>query len=88
MQPQPHGYHAAVVERVSPGSLYPVRLDGQRERPDPASRFQPQGVHGPSQVDRHPSFSWHDHGWTGGPTLADLVLYELHVGTFTSEGTL
>ncbi|MBI3326073.1 MAG: malto-oligosyltrehalose trehalohydrolase [Nitrospinae bacterium] len=79
------GYHQAVVEGVEPGSLYVYRWEGQRERPDPASRFQPQGIHGPSQV-LDPHFPWEDHSWFGLP-LPDYIIYELHVGTFTTEGT-
>jgi len=79
------GHHHAVVDGVEPGDLYLYRLDEGRERPDPASRFQPQGVHGPSQVvGLH--FNWEDAGWLGSP-LQDYVIYELHVGTFTPEGT-
>jgi len=79
------GYHQAELKGVAPGSLYLYRLDGGKERPDPASRFQPEGVHKPSQVvDR--AFSWADHHWFGLP-LSDYILYELHVGTFTREGT-
>ncbi len=80
------GYFLAEVEGVKPGDLYLYRLDGREERPDPASRCQPQGVHGPSQVVdlRYP---WRDAGWAGLP-LRDYVIYELHVGTFTPEGTL
>jgi maltooligosyltrehalose trehalohydrolase len=79
------GYHGAVVEDVEPGSLYLYQLDNQKECPDPASRFQPQGVHGPSQVmDSH--FPWEDGHWFGIP-LQDYIIYELHVGTFTPEGT-
>lgn len=81
----PNGYFNAVADGVEPGSLYFYRLDGHKERPDPASRLQPQGVHGPSQlVDIH--FDWSDEGWFGVP-LRDYVLYELHVGTFSAEGT-
>jgi maltooligosyltrehalose trehalohydrolase len=79
------GYHHGVLEGVEPGSLYLFRLDGGRERPDPASRSQPQGVHGPSEV-ADPQFAWQDASWVG-PRLQDYVLYELHVGTFTREGT-
>ncbi len=79
------GYHQAVVEGVEPGSLYLYRLDGEKERPDPASRFQPQGVHGPSQVGDS-CFPWEDGCWSGLP-LQDYIIYELHVGTFTPEGT-
>jgi maltooligosyltrehalose trehalohydrolase len=79
------GYHHAVVDGVKPGCLYLYRLDDDRERPDPASRHQPQGVHGPSRV-VDPHFDWQDTDWRGLP-LQDYVLYELHVGTFTPEGT-
>ena len=79
------GYHHAVVEGVEPDSLYLYRLDNQKEHPDPASRLQPQGVHGPSQV-VDSRFSWKDDYWAG-PPLEDYVIYEVHVGTFTPEGT-
>jgi maltooligosyltrehalose trehalohydrolase len=79
------GYHSAVRDGVEPGSLYLYRLDGNKERPDPASRFQPRGVHGPSQV-FDLSFLWEDAFWRGIP-LRDFIIYELHVGTFTPEGT-
>jgi maltooligosyltrehalose trehalohydrolase len=85
LQRQDRGYHTGVIEDLPPGSLYFYRLDGQKNRPDPASRFQPQGVHGPSQVVSL-DFPWEDGCWFGLP-LADYILYELHVGTFTSEGT-
>lgn len=85
LEKEERGYHQATIEGVEPGSLYLYRLDGEKERPDPASRFQPQGVHGPSQVvDSH--FSWKDDCWFGLP-LRDYIIYELHVGTFTPEGT-
>jgi maltooligosyltrehalose trehalohydrolase len=79
------GYFDVQVDNISPGTLYLYRLDGSRDRPDPASRFQPQGVHGPSQV-IDPSFAWTDRNWLGLP-LKDYVVYELHVGTFTVTGT-
>lgn len=68
------------------GSQYRYVLDGHKERPDPASKFQPDGVHGPSQVCAN-SFEWTDAHWNGLP-LTDAVFYELHVGTFTPAGTL
>lgn len=83
------GYHEAVVDGVEPGARYLYRLDGALERPDPASRSQPEGVHGPSEVvDDRPDAHGVDlvGGWAGLP-LAGYVLYELHVGTFTAEGT-
>ncbi|MGB9070318.1 MAG: malto-oligosyltrehalose trehalohydrolase [Candidatus Acidiferrales bacterium] len=78
-------YFHAVVEGVSAGALYRYRLDNDKERPDPASRYQPQGVHGPSQVvdDR---FDWSDSDWRGLP-LEKYVFYELHTGAFTPQGT-
>ena len=79
------GYFQEQIEDAVPGTRYLYRLDHSIDRPDPASRFQPQGVHGPSQiVDR--SFSWEDSCWFGLP-LQDYIVYELHVGTFTQEGT-
>jgi maltooligosyltrehalose trehalohydrolase len=80
------GYHSGIVEDTAPGTLYRYRLDGVRELPDPASRFQPQGVHGPSQIVDPAAFPWTDGAWTGIP-LEKHLFYELHVGTFTPEGT-
>jgi maltooligosyltrehalose trehalohydrolase len=86
LRPEPTGgYHSAEIEGVPPGSLYRYRIDDAEERPDPASRHQPQGVHGPSAV-VDPGFPWTDSGWAGRP-LTDYVIYELHVGTFTRAGT-
>ncbi len=85
LERQDRGYHQATVDGVESGALYYYRLDGDKQRPDPASRHQPQGVHGPSCV-VDPAFSWEDQGWRG-PPLERYVLYELHVGTFTPEGT-
>ncbi|MGH9627530.1 MAG: alpha-amylase family glycosyl hydrolase, partial [Bryobacteraceae bacterium] len=74
------------VPNLRPGSDYFYVLDGKRELPDPASRFQPHGGHGPSRVIDPESFRWTDDRWKGMP-LEDYVLYELHTGTFTPEGT-
>src|SRR5258708_14908464 len=68
------------------GALYRYRVDGKNVYPDPASRFQPEGVHGPSQIIDPRPFHWTDASWTGVP-LEDLVIYELHVGAFSPEGT-
>jgi maltooligosyltrehalose trehalohydrolase len=68
------------------GDLYEFELDGKLTLPDPASRFQPNGVYGPSQVIDGKSYSWKDKNWKR-PELADLIIYELHVGTFTGQGT-
>jgi maltooligosyltrehalose trehalohydrolase len=81
------GYYRAVVEDVSAGTRYSFRLDGESERPDPASRLQPEGVHGPSEVVDPSGFPWTDANWKG-ISLGQSVFYELHVGTFTNEGTL
>lgn len=85
LKPEGRGYYGATVEGVEPGSLYYYRLNGQVERPDPASRSQPQGVHGPSEV-VDPYFPWTDGPWQG-PPLEEYIIYELHVGTHTLEGT-
>ncbi|WP_448571261.1 malto-oligosyltrehalose trehalohydrolase [Trichothermofontia sp.] len=74
-----------VTTRAQPGTLYRYQLDRELERPDPASQWQPQGVHGPSCV-VDPAFRWQDADWRGIP-LAQMVIYELHVGTFTPAGT-
>ncbi|MBI4165548.1 MAG: hypothetical protein HY508_07430 [Acidobacteria bacterium] len=79
------GYHQGVEEDLAPGGRYYYSLDGKKERPDPASRFQPLGVHGPSEIS-NPLFNWIDHGWSG-PPLEEHILYEIHLGTFTPEGT-
>lgn len=78
------GYHAAIVDDCGEGARYLYVVNG-RERPDPVSRLQPEGVHGPSEVVAS-DFAWHDEGWTG-IALEDSVVYELHIGTFTEEGT-
>ena len=80
------GYWKTEIENVFPGAWYLYRLNGEKERPDPASRFQPLGVHGPSQVIDPDEFAWGDHGWKGMP-LKDFIIYELHTGTFTKQGT-
>jgi maltooligosyltrehalose trehalohydrolase len=85
MRPEARGYHRAAVDSLKPGDRYFYRLDGGADRPDPASRRQPD-VHGPSEIPEL-RFDWCDSSWTGLP-LEKYVLYELHVGTFTPEGTL
>ena len=81
-----NGYHRAIVETLEPGSEYFYQLNGERDLPDPASRYQPQGVHGPSQVVDIDAFVWTDNNWTG-TTMERSIFYELHVGTYTPEGT-
>lgn len=80
------GYHLAILDDVPAGTNYYYRLEGERERPDPTSRYQPEGVHGPSQVVDPGAFGWTDANWPG-LARRDLVFYELHTGTFTDEGT-
>ncbi|HSE93919.1 MAG TPA: malto-oligosyltrehalose trehalohydrolase [Methylomirabilota bacterium] len=93
--PRPHavdldregGYFVGEIADIDDGALYRYRLDGRPALlPDPASRFQPQGPHGPSRVVDPSRYRWTDAGWRG-PTLDGQVLYEMHVGTFTAEGT-
>ena len=87
MQPLPKGYfRVAVEDAASCRYLYGLGGKGEKMRADPASRFQPEGVHGPSEAPAISHFGWTDRGWRGLP-LPDLVFYEIHVGTFTSEGT-
>ena len=81
-----HGYFARRRVEATPGTRYRYRLDGGDELPDPASRWQPDGVHGPSAVVDPTAFPWTDELFQA-PPLPELVLYELHVGTFTAEGT-
>ena len=80
------GYFSGFVPEAAEGTLYRFRLDKSGPYPDPASRFQPEGPSGPSRVVDPATFRWTDAGWTGAP-LREQVIYELHVGTFTPEGT-
>ena len=80
------GYWKCLVEELFPGARYLYRLDEQIERPDPASHFQPEGVHGSSELVDHHSFTWEDKCWRG-IELSRMIIYELHVGAFTQEGT-
>jgi maltooligosyltrehalose trehalohydrolase len=86
MLPAGKGYFYAADFETRPGTRYFYRLDGSKERPDPASRSQPEGVHGPSQI-----VTWRSGSasspWRA-PKLRDYILYEIHPGTFTPEGTL
>lgn len=84
MTPIDKGYFYCTTA-AAPRARYFYLLDGKKKRPDPASRYQPDGVHGPSQVCAD-SFEWTDSNWAG-PPLTEVVFYELHVGTFTEEGT-
>jgi len=86
LEPEADGFFSALVGDARPGTLYRYRLDGGDLFPDLASRYQPDGVHGRSQVIDPDAFPWTDDEWQG-PDKARAVVYELHVGTFTREGT-
>lgn len=86
MRPGPDGYHSSIVRDLQTDSSYFYALSDGRNLPDPASRFQPQGVHGPSQIVDPYSFVWSDRAWTG-LDLSSSIFYELHVGTYTDAGT-
>ncbi len=86
MQREDVGYFVHTEANIAEGQRYAYRLDNGPERPDPASLWQPDGIHAPSAVLRSERFAWTDDGWRG-VAREDLVFYELHVGTFTPEGT-
>jgi len=86
LEPESDGYHGGFVRAASVGARYRFCLDGGDPLPDPASRFQPEGPHGPSCVVDASTFRWTDANWRG-VRLAGQVIYEMHIGTFTSEGT-
>ena len=80
------GIFSGWFDEVTSGDLYAYVLDGEGPFPDPVSRFQPQGVHGPSAIVDPRTFSWSDQAWRGVP-LPEAIIYELHIGTFTEAGT-
>ena len=87
LAPEANGYFSGTFENAAAGALYQFRLDGDaRGYPDPASRFQPMGHDGPSQIVDPDAYSWNDDAWRG-LAREGQVLYEMHVGTFTPEGT-
>ena len=79
------GYHRATVENIKLPAQYYYRFFDKR-LPDPASQFQPDGVHGGSAVINHFEFDWHDKDYQS-IGLEEMIIYELHVGTFTKQGT-
>lgn len=85
MKSEDSGEFCLFVPGLKAGSDYLFVTEDGRQRPDPVSRSQPQGVHGPSRVVDPAAFDWSDHGWTGLP-LKDYLIYELHAGTFAPEG--
>ena len=86
LDPDHDGGFSGTIRGVGAGTRYWFRLDGKDLRPDPASRFQPEGPHGPSEIVDPHAFRWTDAGWPG-VAASGQVLYEMHVGTFTPEGT-
>ncbi|RKT44629.1 malto-oligosyltrehalose trehalohydrolase [Thiocapsa rosea] len=86
MQATGAGWFELRTTEAHPGTLYSYRIDGGIEVPDPASRFQPHDVHGPSEVIDPAAFDWGTHAWAGRP-WHEAVCYELHIGTFTPAGT-
>ncbi|MBI1901117.1 MAG: malto-oligosyltrehalose trehalohydrolase [Planctomycetia bacterium] len=80
------GWFTCTREAIAEGRRYAYRLDGGPPRPDPASRWQPDGVHRPSAVFHPAAFDWDEGGWSG-IARAELAIYELHVGAFTPQGT-
>ncbi|PSR00462.1 MAG: malto-oligosyltrehalose trehalohydrolase, partial [Bacteroidetes bacterium SW_11_64_17] len=86
LSPTDDGLFERAVDAAAPGTRYQIRLDDDGPFPDPASRYQPDGVHGPSAVVDPYAYEWDDDDW-GGVAREDLVIYELHVGTFTERGS-
>jgi malto-oligosyltrehalose trehalohydrolase len=85
MAPHEEGWFRLTTDQATTGTLYRYRIDGELRVPDPASRFQPEDIHGPSQVIDPNRFDWHDEQWRGRP-WEEAVIYELHVGAFSAEG--
>jgi maltooligosyltrehalose trehalohydrolase len=86
MPPQPHGWFATTSDRLGAGARYQFRIDGDLIIPDPASRFQPEGIFAPSQVVDPKRYNWRSQGWRGRP-WSEAVIWEAHVGTATPQGT-
>ena len=86
MQPVGEGWHELVTDRARAGTRYRFVLPDGLRIPDPASRYQPEDVHGPSEVVDPAVYAWRDAGWSGRP-WQEAVVYELHIGAFTPEGT-
>lgn len=82
-----HGYFEGLIPKLKAGVLYRYRVDENQKYPDPCSRFQPEGPHGPSMVIDANHYEWNDAGWPG-VKLKGQVIYEMHIGAYTHEGTL
>jgi maltooligosyltrehalose trehalohydrolase len=88
MVKEPRGYWSAAVQEAGPGTDYGFVIDGlEPPLPDPRSHWQPDSVHGASRLVDHAAFAWSDSEWQA-PPLSSGLIYELHLGTFTTEGTL
>lgn len=85
MQKDEQGYWKTTVEGIEPGTRYFYKIAGETDRPDPASHYQPNDVHEASEVVDHTKMQWTDANWSGIP-LEEMIIYELHIGTFTKEG--
>src|SRR5271156_4012060 len=86
LEARDQGWFELVTNAAKSGAQYRFRVDGAKEIPDPASRFQPRDVHGPSEVVDPDAFDWQDTVWRG-RRWEEAVIYELHVGAFTPSGT-
>ena len=86
MDTEQKGYFVTFVNGLKSGARYFYLLNTSQQRPDPVSRSQPEGVHGPSEVINPDEFKWQDQEWKGIP-LREMIIYEIHTGTFTHEGT-
>ncbi|MGH8514293.1 MAG: alpha-amylase family glycosyl hydrolase, partial [Gammaproteobacteria bacterium] len=86
MERRADGWFERNEKSADRGTRYRYRIDGKQEVPDPASRFQPEDAEGPSEVIDPAAFQWQDESWRGRP-WEEAVIYEIHVGTFSSKGT-
>ena len=86
LQPRDRGWWSATVPQAGPGVDYSFIIDDGDPVPDPRSPWQPHGIHGPSRLIDHSAFSWSDRNWQPKP-LSSAIIYELHIGTFTPQGT-
>jgi isoamylase len=86
MESREAGWYELTSDQATVNDLYRYRIDGFGEVPDPASRYNPQGVHGPSQVIEPGQFAWNDRSWRGRP-WEEAIIYQLHVGAFTPQGS-
>ena len=86
LKPERNGYFSRFIPDIGAGALYWYRLDKEGKYPDPCSRFQPEGPHGPSMIVDPWAYRWGDSNWRR-VGIRGQVIYELHIGTFTAEGT-